>query len=800
MGAPPALPFDVDIERVFVVDLDGDGCADVLYLDDRGERRAVVAELRGRSLRTGAHHLASAGRGHAHRARRRRPRVRCAGRCAGPARRGRAALRVGIALDLVGPQPLRLLTSIDNGVGRRTEIAYTTSAAERRRDRAAGREWPASVPMVLPLVQSTTSVDAATDRTDGSRFEYHDGRYDDVRREFCGFGEVTQTDPGDTHVPTLVTTRRFHVGLQDDGSEPANARERTAARAIRGRLLEQIHSDEEGVPFDRIEHAWETTEGDMEGVVVPRMRRITTSRNDGAPIDAAGEPDRDRDGRLGRGRQRARTSRTQLRRRRAGIRSARSGLASSTRSIRPVGTGSARRAFARTTARGPSSPTRSRSTTDSPSAKWVRPASSPHVTDSRSPTSRRRPCTARSSRTSRQLGYERRDEAAGWWIPLGTYVRTVDAQGVVRGELTGLRGAPSRLALDPTGCYPAEVADAVGNTVSAEFDPRSYQPVRLTAPSGAVSRAEFDALARLTKTVESGDSDADPSVVYEYRTDALPVALTVRRRGADGGPPVEEREFLDGDGRLLERRGRDDTGEVVDASVEYGPTRPAGACSSCRTAPRARNTRQPTPRRRTPSSSTTQAVARCAACDPTAACTRSRTGPDASRRRIPRVVRRSVTSTRPGASVRAEEPIGDRVLVATFTFDVKGNVVEHVDPGGNTTRFAYDLLSRLLRSERPDSTQTVVVDPAGNPVETRAGEHVLLRTFDIANRIVAVRHAANAAPVLQCTYHDNGAPAPADAGTHTAGGRLVRVDDEGGTTVLDYDAAWSHRDEANART
>ncbi|WP_329476723.1 hypothetical protein OG555_34130 [Kribbella sp. NBC_01484] len=30
-------------------------------------------------------------------------------------------------------------------------------------------------------------------------------------------------------------------------------------------------------------------------------------------------------------------------------------------------------------------------------------------------------------------------------------------------------------------------------------------------------------------------------------------------------------------------------------------------------------------------------------------------------------------------------------------------------------------------------------------------------------------------------------PAPADAGLHTAGGRLVRVDDESGTTVFDYD-------------
>ena len=193
-------------------------------------------------------------------------------------------------------------------------------------------------------------------------------------------------------------------------------------------------------------------------------------------------------------------------------------------------------------------------------------------------------------------------------------------------------------------------------------------------------------------------------------------------------------------------------------------------------------------------------VARCAACDPTAACTHSRTGRVASRKPTRSAVRRSATSTRTGRVVRTEESVEDRVLVATFTFDVKGNVVEHVDPGGNTTRFAYDLLSRLLRSERPGSAETVVVDPAGNPVETRAGQHALLRTFDIANRIVAVRHdAANAPPVLQCTYHDNGASVPTDAGVHTAGGRpsasTTKAARRSSTTTR-----WSHRHEAHART
>ncbi len=93
-----------------------------------------------------------------------------------------------------------------------------------------------------------------------------------------------------------------------------------------------------------------------------------------------------------------------------------------------------------------------------------------------------------------------------------------------------------------------------------------------------------------------------------------------------------------------------------------------------------------------------------------------------------------------------------------------------------------------MRIRRPESTQLVVLDAANNPVESRsAGNHVF-RTFDIGGRTVAVRHdSAAATPVVQYTYQDNGAAAPADAGAHTDGGRLVRVDDEAGSTVFDYD-------------
>ena len=202
--------------RVFVVDLDGDGCADVALPRRPANAVRWWPNCAGRTSSRRADHPAPAGRGDA-------ATVRVADvlgtGVAGAVldRRGgaRAARRSWYALDLTR-------AAVRSACSRRSTTASAGAPksrtrrprAERRRDRAAGPAVAATVPMVLPLVQSTTGVDAATGRTDGSRFEYHDGRFDDVRREFCGFGEVTQTDPGDTHVPTLVTTRRFHVGLR----------------------------------------------------------------------------------------------------------------------------------------------------------------------------------------------------------------------------------------------------------------------------------------------------------------------------------------------------------------------------------------------------------------------------------------------------------------------------------------------------------------------------------------------------------------------------------------------------------
>src|SRR5262249_44327262 len=142
-----------------------------------------------------------------------------------------------------------------------------------------------------------------------------------------------------------------------------------------------------------------------------------------------------------------------------------------------------------------------------------------------------------------------------------------------------------------------------------------------------------------------------------------------------------------------------------------------------------------------------------------------------------------------GRVVGIEQNLGGRSLASGYVYDVKGNLVRHTDEAGNRVEFWFDLLGRQLRIRRPERDACVVRDPIGRPVESRvAGTETVYREFDAAGRLVALRIGSpQASPTQTFTYHDAGRPAPPDAGTHTLGGRLVRVDDEGGSTVFDYD-------------
>jgi len=789
MADAPALPFDVDPRRLVLADFDGDGCADLLYLDDDA--------VRWWANRAGAGFEPPRDIAHVPTGAIAEPRIADLRGNGSPALCWSSDTASGRArwfsLAPLGRGRCGLLETIDNGCGRRTTIRYSNSAIEAQRDRVLGMLWATRLPIVLPVV-SEIDVAEAGGATSSVRLRYHDGRYDGVLREVCGFGRVEQEEAGDDAVATLHTTRWFHHGAAPDGTEPATAADRRRLRAIRGRLWKQERMADDGALFDRLEQTWDATDGATAGTVVPRLRATRRSNFErGATPATRIETEQlawDADGNVTEARERSFTADAaapdaelhtftefaadpagRFRQRLARVRQTdgAGAVIAETRTeydhlppgqVGAQGLVTARAALAITDAQ----------------AAEVYGAAVPDFA---------------------ALGYTRRDGVDGWWIELGRYDRTTDAAGL-HGSVTGPRGGITQMDFDATGCYPVRVRDMLGNEVRAEFDLRVYQPTALVEPSGARSTAVFDALARLVRKVAPGDSDAEPTVAYAYDATTLPVQVTVTKRTAAGSAPRVERQFIDGSGRLLERRLRDGAGEISETRNVFGargllirsyaPGQPAGVehvtpiAAEPHTAieydPLGRPVRTVRPDGAVSTAKYLPGVIEEA--------DEEDTRDDAGATHAGSITRRLLDAA--GNVVRIEQRLGADVLASTDRFDIKGRLVEHRDAIGLATRFVHDLLGHVLVVERPESRQLAVYDASGNNVETRNGASVVRRAFDLANRPTEVRHGdAASAPVARYAWHDNGAPPPADAGTHTAGGRLARIDDESGATVFDYD-------------
>ncbi|MES2742018.1 MAG: toxin TcdB middle/N-terminal domain-containing protein [Pseudomonadota bacterium] len=786
---PPRLPFDLDPSRLFVADLDGDGCAEVIYVDDglvrwwpnrAGDGFEPAREIA--HLPTGA-----------------MSRLRIAdlrgngspGLCWSSVTPSGAAQ--WMVLEPLGGARCGLLCSIDNSLGRQTSIGYANSAMEAQRDRLLGQPWSSRLPIVLPLVGRIT-VSERHGASSSTVLRYHEGRYDGALREVCGFGRVESDDLGDDAVAGLRTVRWFHTGLRDDGAEPASMAERRRLRALRGRLRRQERLADDGSCFDRLEQTWSVSDAGEAGAVCPRLTRSVRQACEGAPdpfswIETE-QLDWDEHGNVIAARERSFA---------AGVAEPGAQLDTST-SYAHDPAGRFRQRLAQVIQRDGAGLLLAHTRTEYDGLPFGQVGGAGLVSARRA--------LALTDAMAEQvygvplpdfaaLGYTRQHGVAGWWVELGRYRRSVDAAGV-HGQVTGPRGGVTALDFDPTGCYPVRVRDMVGNEIVAQFDLRAYQPTSVVDPSGAASHARFDALARLVHTVAAGDSEAEPTVAYRYDSAASPLQIDVTRRTAPGAAPLVQRQFLDGSARLLQRRVLDQQGELVEVANVYGargmllrtylPYRPAGAAYSA-------------PDPLLPHTAMTyDGLGRALSTvrpDGARASLRYRPGlieeADQEDNRVGAGAAHAGTVTRrhvdaAGHVIRVEQLLGAHVLTSRDDYDVKGRLLRHTDAANVETRFHYDLLGRPLQVLRPEARQTTLFDASGNTVWSRRGDSVVWRSYDLANRPLSVRHGgADTAPLVRYTYHDNGAPAPADAGQHTAGGRLVRVDDEAGSTVFDYD-------------
>ncbi len=138
-------------------------------------------------------------------------------------------------LDLMGGQKPHLLTRFENNLGAETLVHYAPSTKFYLQDQLAGSPWITRLPFPVHVVERVETFDHISRNRFVTRYAYHHGYFDGVEREFRGFGMVEQWDTeefadlsesnnfpvGDnvddtSHIPPVHTKTWFHTGTYID--------------------------------------------------------------------------------------------------------------------------------------------------------------------------------------------------------------------------------------------------------------------------------------------------------------------------------------------------------------------------------------------------------------------------------------------------------------------------------------------------------------------------------------------------------------------------------------------------------
>jgi len=189
----PRFPFDYDPKRILVGDIDGDGLADIIYVDDRKihiwinqsgnawSDEIVVQGTPPVSDMDAVRLTDLLGSG-----------------IAGVLWTTDASLprhEHYLFLDLTGGTKPYLLHEIDNNIGALTKVAYAPSTNHYLRDQKNhAMPWLTPLPFPVQVVARVEVIDKLSKGKLTTEFKYHNGYWDGVEREFRGFGMVERLD------------------------------------------------------------------------------------------------------------------------------------------------------------------------------------------------------------------------------------------------------------------------------------------------------------------------------------------------------------------------------------------------------------------------------------------------------------------------------------------------------------------------------------------------------------------------------------------------------------------------------
>lgn len=121
--------------------------------------------------------------------------------------------------DFCSQQKPYLLNQVDNNLGAITKITYTSSTQFYLEDKQKGTSWVTKLPFPVQVVEKVEAIDGVSDTRLVSSYSYHHGYYDRIEKEFRGFGRVERwdaetlsVDAKPTDVPPILTKTWYHTG------------------------------------------------------------------------------------------------------------------------------------------------------------------------------------------------------------------------------------------------------------------------------------------------------------------------------------------------------------------------------------------------------------------------------------------------------------------------------------------------------------------------------------------------------------------------------------------------------------
>jgi RHS repeat-associated protein len=138
-----------------------------------------------------------------------------------------------VRFGLADAQLPYLLSAVESGAGLRSELFYRSAVEDYLRDRAAGRAWTTHFPFPYLVVARTKETDRVSGRSVEVLLKYHEAHFEGRTRQFQGFRTTERVEKGDESRPDSLQVHHF---LMAQEREPGNGPEHAVLNGLLQRL------------------------------------------------------------------------------------------------------------------------------------------------------------------------------------------------------------------------------------------------------------------------------------------------------------------------------------------------------------------------------------------------------------------------------------------------------------------------------------------------------------------------------------------------------------------------------------